>query len=167
MHHLLDPIYNKLEGMKEDTEMRHNVAHKTLINKWACRLRQEDCVKTALNYFHHWFISADPDTSNPVPRNLRSVVYCTAMQHGDADEWQFLWQRYRNATTASVKQLILLSLSCISDVTLLQKYLKSTFCPTSVISKQDAAQIFNAIVHNNPKIAKEFLMNSFDQLKEL
>lgn len=167
MHHLLEPIYCRLEGMDEDTDVRHHATHKTLINKWACRMRQEDCVKKALDYFHHWLISSDPDNENPVPKNLRSVVYCTAMQHGDEEDWEFLWQRYRNTTTASTKQLILLSLGCISDVTLLEKYLKLIFCSDFAITKQDAAQIFTSIVHNDPKIAKEFFMNNFDVLQDL
>lgn len=167
MNHLLEPIYYKLGGMDEDTEVHHHATHKILINKWACRMRQEDCVKKALDYFNHWHISSDPDNENPVPRNLRSVVYCTAMQHGDKEDWEFLWQRYRNATTASTKQLILLSLACISDVKLLEKYLKLIFCSDFAVGKQEAAQIFTAIVNNDPKIAKEFFITNFDMFQEL
>lgn len=167
MHHLLHPIYNHLEGMEEDTEFRHHVAHKTLITKWACRLRQEDCVKKALHYFNLWCICEDPDEFNPVPRNLRSVVYCTAMQHGDEEDWEFMWERYHKATAASERNQILHSLSCIHNATLIERYLELTFCVPSPIRKQDATQIFISILHNNVgfRIAKEFLINNFEQLK--
>ncbi|KAL7730084.1 hypothetical protein ACLKA6_009364 [Drosophila palustris] len=168
MHHLLDPIYNHLEGMLEDLDDRHHVAHKTLITRWACRLCQPDCVKRALKYYHRWFILNDPDESNPVPRNLRSVIYCTAVRHGDADDWNFLWQRYRNSTVASEKRLILLSLSCTHDVGQIERYLRLIFNDKSIIRKQDASQIFAAIVRNDvgTHIAKDFLMHKFELLQK-
>ncbi|KAH8420771.1 hypothetical protein KR222_004323, partial [Zaprionus bogoriensis] len=169
MQHLLEPIYNSLEGMTEDADNRHHVAHKILINKWACRLGQQDCVKNALKYYQRWFISNDPDESNPVPQNLRSVVYCTAIQHGDKEDWQFIWRRYRNTTVASEQRLMLLSLGCSQDAAIIQRYLRLTFSAESLIRKQDASQIFVSIVRNDAgcHIAKDFLIHQFELLQKL
>ncbi|XP_062121751.1 aminopeptidase N-like isoform X2 [Drosophila sulfurigaster albostrigata] len=168
MHHLLNPIYNYLGGIHEDTDNRHHVAHKTLINRWACRLNQADCVKGALKFYHRWFILNNPDESNPVPQNLRTVIYCTAVQHGDADDWNFFWRRYTNSSVASEKRLILLSLSCSRKVDQIEHYLKVIFREKSLIRKQDASQIFEAIVRNDIgfHIAKDFVMHKFEKLKQ-
>ncbi|XP_060648942.1 aminopeptidase N-like isoform X1 [Drosophila nasuta] len=168
MNHLLDPIYNYLGGIHEDADNRHHVAHKTLINRWACRLNQADCVKGALKYYHRWFILNNPDESNPVPQNLRTVIYCTAVQHGDADDWNFFWRRYTNSSVASEKRLILLSLSCSRKVDQIEHYLKVIFREKSLIRKQDVSQIFEAIVRNDIgfHIAKDFVMHKFEKLKQ-
>nr|XP_002056536.3 aminopeptidase N [Drosophila virilis] len=168
MHHLLGPIYCRLEGMQEDCDNRHHAAHKTLINKWACRLSLEDCVEHALRYYHRWFISRAPDETNPVPANLRSVVYCTAMRHGDAEDWNFLWQRYRSTTVASEQRLILLALGCTHKVCLLQRYLSIIYHEKSFIRKQDASQIFGAILRNDVgfHIARDFYFHNFQMLRD-
>ncbi|KAH8359030.1 hypothetical protein KR093_004039, partial [Drosophila rubida] len=167
MHHLLDPIYNYLEGIDEDSDNRHHVAHKALINRWACRLNQVDCVQGALKYYHRWFIRKNPDETNPVPQNLRAVIYCTAVRHGDADDWNFLWRRYTNSTVASERRSILLSLGCSSKVDQIEHYLRIIFREKTLIRKQDASQIFGAIVRNDIgfHIAKDFFMHEFELLQ--
>ncbi|KAH8311196.1 hypothetical protein KR044_004792 [Drosophila immigrans] len=169
MHHLLEPIYAYLDGIHEDSDNRHHVAHKTLISRWACRFNHADCVKGALKYYHRWFILNNPDETNPVPQNLRSVIYCTAIGHGDADDWNFLWRRYTNSTVASEKRLLLLSLSCSRKVYQIEHFLRVIFREKSLIRKQDVSQIFTAIVRNDIgfHLAKDFFMHKFKLLQQL
>ncbi|XP_032596092.1 aminopeptidase N isoform X2 [Drosophila grimshawi] len=164
--YLLEPIYGQLGGMHKDTEGHHHVAHKALITKWACRLKQEDCVEHALRYYHRWLICDEPDETNPVPQNLRSVVYCTAIRHGDDEDWNFLWQRYRNTGVASEQRQILLALGCSHKVSLLERYLNIIYHEKSFIRKQDASQIFGAIVRNHVgfHITKDFFLHKFKLL---
>lgn len=50
-----------------------------------------------------------------VPPNLRPTVYCTALRHGDGDDFDFLWEKYLEANVAAEQILILNSLGCTKD----------------------------------------------------
>lgn len=58
-----------------------------------------------------------------VPRDLRSVIYCTAIRQGGDREWEFLWAHYNKSNVGSEQLLILGSLGCSREVWLLQRYL--------------------------------------------
>lgn len=58
---------------------------------------------------------------NRVPKNQRSVVYCTAMRHGTADDWDFLYKQYRKANVAAEQTTILSALGCSQDIVVLEK----------------------------------------------
>ncbi|EDW16058.2 aminopeptidase N [Drosophila mojavensis] len=168
MHHLLSPIYCQLGGMRNDRNKVHHVSHKALITKWACRLSLKDCVERALNYYHRWFICSEPDSTNPVPINLRSLVYCTAMRHGDGEDWTFLWHRYRNSSLASEQRVILLALTCSHKKGLLERYLRIIYHEQSFIRKQDASLIFGAMVHTEVgfHVARDFFFKKFQLLRK-
>lgn len=40
------------------------------------------------------------------------TVYCTAIQEGDVEEWDFAYQQYKKADVASEKFLLLMALAC-------------------------------------------------------
>ncbi|XP_041451259.1 aminopeptidase N-like isoform X3 [Drosophila obscura] len=169
MNDLLSPIYDYLGGMETEANGRcrhHHIAHKTLINQWACRLALYDCVECAVQYYHRWFISNDPDLANPVPQNLRSVVYCAALRQGDESDWNFLWQRYSNATVASERRLILQALGCTQIEFVIRRYLKIIFDENSSIRKQDISLAFGAIARSDIgfPLAKDYFMNNFSLL---
>ncbi|SPP85572.1 blast:Aminopeptidase N [Drosophila guanche] len=165
MNDLLRPIYVYLGGMETESNARH-IAHKTLINQWACRLALSDCVQRAVQYYQRWLISSDPDLVNPVPQNLRSVVYCAALRQGDEDDWNFLWHRYGNATVASERRLILQALGCTQIVCVARRYLHMIFDENSSIRKQDISLAFGAIVRSDIgyTLAKDYFINNFSLL---
>ncbi|XP_030374192.1 aminopeptidase N-like [Scaptodrosophila lebanonensis] len=167
MQHLLEPIYCHLKGINDDESVKH-VPHKTLIAQWACRMAQENCLQVAMDYYQRWYTSDSPDKSNPTPKNLRSVIYCTAMHQGDADDWNFLWQRYLSATVASERRLILQSLGCTRQLWLLQRYMKLIFEPPSLIRKHDAVLAFGGVVRSDvgSQFARDYLFSNFAMLRK-
>jgi aminopeptidase N len=56
---------------------------------------------------------------NRIPANLRSVVYCTALEHGDEKEWKFLWARYEESIITTEQVTILSTLGCTKNESLL------------------------------------------------
>jgi hypothetical protein len=53
--------------------------------------------------------------------DLRSVVYCSALINGKADDWNFLWQKYLESNVATDQVLILNALGCTTNPDLLNK----------------------------------------------
>jgi aminopeptidase N len=56
---------------------------------------------------------------NRIPANLRSLVFCTALAHGEEEEWNFLWERYTESVIATEQVTILSALGCTKNESLL------------------------------------------------
>lgn len=57
-----------------------------------------------------------------IPKDLRGVVYCTAVRGGDQIEWDFLWSRYLKSNVGSEKGTILNALGCSEEIWLLNRF---------------------------------------------
>ena len=101
--------------------------------------------QNSVSLFSQWQQSADPDSDNPVPVDLKSTVYCTAIGEGGSAEWDFLWQRYLSSNNANEKNVILVELGCSNDVDTLQAYLEMTLDPGSGIRRQDGVGIVSGV----------------------
>ncbi len=53
--------------------------------------------------------------------NLKSTVYCNALEYGDEAEWDFLWQRYLKSNVGTEKDSMLGSLGCTKQIWLLNR----------------------------------------------
>lgn len=100
--------------------------------------------------------------------NLRPVVYCTAIKHGDQSEWEFAWNRYKNTTVSSEEEILLNALGCTRETWLLARYLEMSLDETTGIRKQDIFRIFAAISDNmvgHPMIFN-FIRSNYNRLKK-
>ena len=111
MSSILTPIYTKLSGISpidESLQPSHTERlHRVLIASWSCRFDVGDCVPRSQAYFKEWRYSINPDEENNVPTDFRAVVYCTAIRHGNDEDWDFLWERYRKSNVAAEKKTII------------------------------------------------------------
>ncbi|KRK04208.1 aminopeptidase Ey isoform X4 [Drosophila yakuba] len=167
MKKLLTPIYEHLNGMNDTfssiTQQDH-VLLKTMVVNVACQYQVGDCVPQALAYYRHWRSEANPDENNPVPINLRSTVYCTALGQGSEEDWDFLWSRYKKSNVGSDRQTILSTLGCSKAVWILQRYMEKAFSPKSGIRKQDSALCFQAVASGQVGflLAKQYMMENIE-----
>ena len=53
--------------------------------------------------------------------NIATAVYCTAIEHGEPNDWNALWKKYENALLATDYITILKGLGCSKDVTILKQ----------------------------------------------
>ncbi|XP_037950077.1 aminopeptidase N-like [Teleopsis dalmanni] len=173
MRKILTPIYIYLNGLNETTrnpdEDNHSaILHKVLIAGWSCRFEVHDCIARARTYFKLWRRVEDPDKNNPIPTDLRSVVYCTAMRHGNDDDWHFLWLRYKNSNVAAEKKTIISALGCTREVWLLQRYLEWSFDETSHIRKQDSFYAFGSVARGEVgfHLAKDYFLSNIEFLHD-
>lgn len=44
--------------------------------------------------------------------NLKSTVYCSAIAFGGAEEWDFAWRMFKNATLASEASRLRAAMAC-------------------------------------------------------
>ncbi|XP_015604734.1 uncharacterized protein LOC107272255 [Cephus cinctus] len=123
---------------------------------WACRFGHENCISTSLQYFANW----RANSSRPVPKNQRTVVYNTAIKYGSSDDWQFLWQKYLNANVAAEQTVILTALGCSENVTLLERYLlyAITSYNESGIRMQDSTTVFTS-VYSGSLVGAEYVLD--------
>ncbi|KAG7275826.1 hypothetical protein CRUP_016766 [Coryphaenoides rupestris] len=110
----------------------------------ACNMGVKECRELAQRWFFQWM--ADPE-HNPIHPNLKTTVYCNALAFGGAQEWDFAWRMFQNATVATESARLRLALACTKAPWLLNRYLQYTLDPTK-IRKQDATSTIQAVARN-------------------
>lgn len=83
--------------------------------------------------------------------NIRASVYCTGIREGGIDEWEFLWEKFTTTNVAAEQVLILNSLGCSKDETIIKGYLDRIFIENSSVRSQDRAAAVTATYSQNPE----------------
>ncbi|XP_036213132.2 aminopeptidase N [Bactrocera oleae] len=132
----------------------------------ACHLGHRDCILESARHFQNWIEVPNPDTNNPIPPNLRGIVYCTAIQYGNEFEWDFAFQRYRSTSVSTEKELLLSALGCSLEPWILSRYLRRSISGED-IRKQDVYRVFAAVSSNvvGQQIAFDFMRNNWNEIK--
>ncbi|XP_046393801.1 aminopeptidase N-like [Ischnura elegans] len=166
MKKLLTPIYEEVSTVDPDDNLLFDVKQRQQIIGWSCTYEVGDCVEQAITAYKKWQNETDPDSHNPIARNLRSVTYCTALKYGDEDEWDFAWERYKKSNVGSEKSVLLHSLGCSQEEWLLRRYLEWGKDPNSGIRRQDSYSAFVSVAGGNTGhyVAFSFLKNHHEEL---
>lgn len=172
MKSVLEPIYKTIGGLTVDKKANDRldaVKHKVLVASWSCRFSVGDCETKSKELFAEWMKVDQPDKKNPVPLDLRSVVYCTAMRLGGEMEWDFLWDRYTASNVGTEKAMILGALGCSREIWLLQRYLDWSLDESSGVRKQDSSIVFGSIATGDIGffLAKAFLVDRIEDIYNL
>lgn len=169
MQHILQPIYEKVGKINQpvDSSRLDAVKRQSMICGWACRFGVGDCIEKSVEVFARWMEETEPDQINPVPLNLRPVVYCTAIRYGREAEWTFLWKRYITSNVGAEKSMIIGSLSCSREQWLLSRYLDWSLNST-LVRKQDATFVFGGVVSEEIgfHLARNFFYERIDDIHQ-
>ncbi|KFO73773.1 Aminopeptidase N, partial [Cuculus canorus] len=85
----------------------------------ACSYGITECRDLATSYFsHQWQANV---TNNPIPPNLRSSIYCSIVATGGEEAWNFIWERFREATVVSESDKLRTALSCSTQPWILKR----------------------------------------------
>uniref|UniRef100_A0A7N8XFX5 Aminopeptidase n=1 Tax=Mastacembelus armatus TaxID=205130 RepID=A0A7N8XFX5_9TELE len=100
-------------------------------------------------YVHHlWNIKLLKMSSFfSIHPNLRAIMYCNAIAAGGAEEWEFAWLQFKNASIATEAEKLRSAMACTKQPWLLNRYLEYTLDP-NMIRKQDATSTIVYIANN-------------------
>ncbi|XP_053945161.1 aminopeptidase N [Anastrepha ludens] len=168
---LIENVYKEvfLENFSDDTDEGGDMMKlfkRLEILSIACHLGHRHCILESVRQFHNWMEVPNPDTNNPIPPNLRGIVYCVAIQYGSEYEWDFAFHRFRNTTVSTEEELLLNSLGCSLQPWILARYLRRSLSGDD-IRKQDVYRVFAAVSGNvvGQQIAFDFIRNNWEEIK--
>lgn len=134
--------------------------------EFACRFDIEDCVSEAKETLAH-LKTENSNSEEIISWETLSIRYCTAVRHGDSQDWDFLWRRYLNERTHVRERLSVLSgLGCSENPELLSRYLDWAIRDED-IQNQDVIRVFESVISNllGQKIVRDYLEKNWEFLK--
>ncbi|KAL9692714.1 hypothetical protein quinque_000111 [Culex quinquefasciatus] len=164
---LLLPLYNHL-NIFHNSSIPSSLGQTRLTKltaDWACSMDFSDCVQNSLQLFTTWITTS----SNPIPPELRTTVYCTAIREGTQREWDFLWTRYRDPATVSAERTAIAEgLACTEDPELMDRLLRWSVDSSSELRLEDTTVVFEAIADQvgGTAMAKQFLFDNIDKMAD-
>ncbi|XP_066254232.1 aminopeptidase N-like [Euwallacea similis] len=167
MKSLVAPMYEKLGGLQmtkpEASDKLDKIKFQISVASRSCKYGVEKCIEDAKALFKK--LQDSPDNSTLIPKDLSSIVYCTALTYGGEKEWNFLWQKYQRSNVASEKNSLLSVLGCTREIWLLNRYLDWSLNDDK-IRRQDSSSVFSAVANNDVGyyVAKKFF---FDNVKKI
>lgn len=166
----IEDLYADLQfEEKPDESYLHRRLRVGLMNT-ACRIGHVDCVDKSLQLFKVWQNSTQPGELNSISKDLRPVVYCTAIQYGHWKEWNFLWNSFVNSNVATERQVLLQSMGCSKDTWILAHYLDKTLDSNDDdVRVQDIPIVFESLAKNpiGQEMAFNYVINNWSKLNDL
>ncbi|KAM9854309.1 alanyl (membrane) aminopeptidase-like b [Aulostomus maculatus] len=129
----------------------------------ACSNGLPECIKMATQMFAKWM----DNSTNIIPSNLRSVIYCQALAAGGKKEWEFAWNMFQRSRETSAKNQLRQALSCTKKIWLLSRYLEYTLNPEK-IRLMDVPSTINYIAKNvaGQAMAWDFIRSHWDYVSQ-
>ncbi|XP_048471730.1 aminopeptidase Ey-like [Rhincodon typus] len=141
------PLYKHFENLTQNWEQPSSLMDQyNQINavRVACGYGLQECKNMSQIFYKKWMVNPN---DNPIPVNLKTSIYCSAIASGDETEWNFAWERFQNATIATEADKLRSAMACTRHPWLLNRYLQYTLDPTK-IRKQDATSTITSIASN-------------------
>ncbi|CAG9772408.1 unnamed protein product [Ceutorhynchus assimilis] len=137
-----------------------------LILNRACKYGEAECVSKSKELFAGY-----RDKGVKVPKNLRNLVYCTALRHSDniATDFNFLWSKFGETKLMSEILTILSGLGCTNDTATLKWYLGQTLNETAGIRLQDFTSVWTYVFSSGKvgtNAALEFIAENYQTLND-
>lgn len=131
---------------------------------WACKLGHPDCISQASSLYSLWM--SNPGNDSIIWPNVKDVVYCTAIDAGGVEEWNFGWNKYLSSNVGTEKAKLLYALGCTKKLWILTRYLDMAFTKGSGIRKQDSGTVFRAVAGNDEgkDLAWSYLRNNWQKI---
>ncbi|KAH0552187.1 hypothetical protein KQX54_006650, partial [Cotesia glomerata] len=160
---LIEPIYEELgfEDKANDTDL--DKLNRQIILFWTCRFGHAKCIEKAKQIFDAW---RGNETYFIFP-NAKPAVWCTALKHGDFDDWELMWQEYRASNFESEKVMILSALGCSQNSTAIKKYLSNAISSDGSIRDQNIVNVFSSVYSAEKygvDLSIEFFINNYTSI---
>nr|CAD7445351.1 unnamed protein product [Timema bartmani] len=140
---LLDKAYNQLGFQEKESDDHVTKLNRHLILTWACKLGSESCTKTATELFHTLL-----SKNEKVSPDLQTAVYCTGLNQGGPEEYEYLWEKFLNSDVSTEQVLILGVLGCTANEDSAHAFLNQSIGQSSSIRQQDISTVLPSVVNN-------------------
>jgi aminopeptidase N len=117
-----------------DEDDIHDSRLQEMAMRLACTYRNPRCLLENWSRFEQW--KDLPADDNPVVAGLRPTFYCIAVREGDAEDWDAIYERYKEDSGNShlhfdsiEKRNLLEALACSEDEVILHQYFDDLFEP--------------------------------------
>uniref|UniRef100_A0A3B4ZL34 Aminopeptidase n=1 Tax=Stegastes partitus TaxID=144197 RepID=A0A3B4ZL34_9TELE len=145
----------------DDRFVTHNQINAVML---ACANGLPECIEMATYKFAEWM---EPNGTNTIHPNLRSVIYCQAVAAGGRAEWEFAWDKLQSSSDTSEKEQLRGALACTKKIWLLNRYLQYTLDPDK-IRLMDVASIITDVATNSAgqALAWNFMRAHWDYVSQ-
>jgi len=157
---VLQDVYNEASA-SQSTEFL-DVQKKVLLNTWACRLKNQDCIDTARGEFSKWLAADDFEAS--VDPNFKYNVHCTGVEYGTTEDWNVAWERAQITTNSLERISLYYALGCTTNETQLEIYLEKSIDSNSNIRDQDVIYVYRSTGVNGGILALNWLNKNWDRV---
>ncbi|XP_015717477.1 glutamyl aminopeptidase [Coturnix japonica] len=138
--YLVKPIVNKLSW--SDTGSHLDRLLRASVLDFACSMNDAESLKNASQQFEQWL------QGQTIAVNLRLLVYRYGMQNsGNESSWNYMFEKYQETPLAQEKEKLLYGLASVTNITLLDRYLKYVY-NSSLIKSQDVFTVLRYISYN-------------------
>jgi aminopeptidase N len=161
----MTPLYTKLGFEVGKDEAHITTLLRRSILAWFTKYEEKTATDKAIDLFSKWMTKTDPDTNNDINANLRDVVYGTGIKKGGEKEWNFLWERFLNATVDSERLKLIYALGASANEVCIKRYLTESLGEN--IRLQDVVYVYRAIGSSAPGRVFQFewLKDNWDAIK--
>ncbi|XP_061386748.1 membrane alanyl aminopeptidase [Musca vetustissima] len=132
--------YDLLGFDEKKTDTSLDIYNRAKILSWSCKYGKTECISKAQELFKNL-------DEKPVPVNIRSAVYCTAMREGTEADFDKLFNKYLTETVATEVTLILNNLGCVKDSKLVKKYYD--IIVSDKVRRQDKSAALSSLYSEN------------------
>ncbi|XP_034939520.1 membrane alanyl aminopeptidase-like [Chelonus insularis] len=155
--------YVKLGFDEENDEGYSKSLLRINILEWACKYKDISCITKCKTLFKTWM----DNSNNLIPVNIRSIVYCTAINNGNEIEWMHLYNKHSVTNSRSEKDRIIKALACTEKPEFLRKLLLYSIAENSKLQIQESLNIFSAVYSSSVrgvKITMSFMIQHYNTI---
>nr|AEO12690.1 aminopeptidase N1 [Ostrinia nubilalis] len=136
-------VTGRLGYVEVENETFMNGILRMYLMNFLCDNGHEECIATGIEKFAEW------KAGGFIPANMRPWVYCTGLRFGDAEDFEFFWNRYLQEDLAGEQIVMLQNAGCTRDEASLRKFLDAIVSQQNIVRDQDFTTALNSAVSKN------------------
>jgi len=140
---ILQPSLTSLGWRRRPGDINENIARSAIIERLG-RLGNSETAGEAMLLWRR-----EQRGKEPIPMDIRAVVYRTAARHGTRSDVDLFIQKFHEADRSEEKQLVLSALASFSDYNLIQEIL--AWSMTDAVKLQDRVGLIVGVARSGPE----------------
>lgn len=149
----MSTAYEYLSFDEKTTDTRTEKYNRVNILSWICKYGHSECIAKSKELFSTF----KANTTAKIPKNLRSLVYCNAIRHGNSSDFDFLYDRFLAEDVAAEQLNLLAGMACTKVEASITKYLE-LLITSGDVRRQDYSTVINNLLNANPE-GPDYLYN--------